>query len=53
MGRGGEIRGAINGYIYRATGATSRPPTHFTPRVIPAHLAAGVPLEEHHILWYR
>jgi glycogen phosphorylase len=53
MDRGDEIPGAINGYVYRATVFTSRPPAHFTPRVIPAHPAADVPLEEHHILWYR
>jgi len=53
MDRGDEIPGAINGYAYRTTVPTSRPPAQFTPRVIPAHPAAGVPLEEHHILWYR
>jgi starch phosphorylase len=53
MDRGGEIPGAINGSVYRATVPASRPPAHFTPRVIPAHPAAAVPLEEHHILWYR
>jgi len=53
MDRGDEIAGAINGYAYRTTVSTSRPPAQFTPRVIPAHPAAGVPLEEHHILWYR
>jgi glycogen phosphorylase len=53
MDRGESIAGAINGYVYRATVPASRPASHFTPRVIPAHAAAGVPLEEHHILWYR
>jgi starch phosphorylase len=53
MDSGDEIPGAINGYVYRATVPTSCPPADFTPRVIPAHPAAGVPLEEHHILWYR
>jgi starch phosphorylase len=53
MDRGEEIPGAINGYVYRATVSAARPPAHFTPRVIPAHPAASVPLEEHHILWYR
>ena len=53
MDRGEEIPGAINGYVYQGSVSTTRPPNHFTPRVIPAHPAAGVPLEEHHILWYQ
>ena len=53
MDPGDEIPGAVNGYVYRVTVPTSRPPAHFTPRVIPAHPAAGAPLEECHILWYR
>ncbi len=53
MDRGEKIPGAINGYVYRATVPTSRPGSHFTPCVIPAHPEARVPLEEHHIVWYR
>jgi starch phosphorylase len=53
MVRGERIPGALNGYIYRCQTLATRPAEHFTPRVIPTHLAASVPLEEAHILWQR
>ncbi len=33
--------------------ATNRPLDDFTPRVVPSHPNVSVPLEAHHILWYR
>jgi len=42
-----------NTYRYEASIKTSRPPTDFTPRVIPALSDAMVPLEAPQILWYR
>lgn len=38
---------------YRATIATSRPADHFTPRVVPFHPDARVPLEVGLIAWQR
>lgn len=48
-----ELSGDINGYIYETTVPNDRPPDHYTPRIIPSHQYANVPLEELHILWYK
>ena len=45
--------GASGGYVYGATVAASRPPTDYTPRVVPRHDDAKVPLEDARILWQR
>jgi starch phosphorylase len=39
--------------IYTVKVRTTRPPGDFTPRVVPAHPGASVPLEAGQILWYR
>jgi starch phosphorylase len=39
--------------IFEVIITTERPPEHFTPRVVPRHPAARIPLEEGHILWFR
>jgi glycogen phosphorylase len=39
--------------IYAADVPTSRPPSDYTPRVVPAHSGAEIPLEGAHILWFR
>jgi len=41
------------GYLYAAQVSSMRPPEHFTPRIIPHHPEAFIPIEESHILWYR
>ncbi len=51
MRQGDRITGAVNGYVYHATVPASRPAWHFTPRVIPYHPAARVPMEAALILW--
>lgn len=51
MHQGEQITGAVNGYIYHATVQASRPAWHFTPRVIPYHPEARVPMEAALILW--
>lgn len=51
MRRTGKIHGAVNGYIYEADVPADRPVQHYTPRVIPFHPAASIPIEESHILW--
>ncbi len=45
------VHGAINGYVYSATIETSRPPDHFTPRIVPHHPNAMTPLECARVTW--
>jgi starch phosphorylase len=45
------IPGASNGQFYEGALPGRRPVEHYTARVVPHHPAAGVPLEENHILW--
>jgi len=51
--RGEPLTGAVHGYCYRGSIPATRPADHFTPRIIPMHPAAQVPLEDSHILWQR
>jgi starch phosphorylase len=54
LGRAEEIPGAVNAHLYRGTtGASSRPSRHFTPRIVPQHPEARVPIEAPFILWLR
>jgi starch phosphorylase len=53
MNRTESISGAVNGYLYTATIPTERPADHFTPRIVPFHPHANVPVEETLILWQR
>lgn len=53
LARGEPLPGAVNGYLYQGSVPATRPADHFTPRIIPAHPAAQVPLEDSHILWQR
>jgi starch phosphorylase len=48
-----RVPGFPNGAIYRATVRTVRPAAHFTPRVVPHHPAARVPIELPLIAWAR
>jgi len=48
-----EQRGGENSWRYTATVPAERPAGDFTPRVIPHHPEAIVPLEAAQILWYR
>jgi starch phosphorylase len=45
------IPGAVNDYYYEAFAPLFRPAEHYTPRIIPYHPDATIPLEENHILW--
>lgn len=40
-------------HLYQGSIQSERPADHFTPRVVPAHPEAAVPLEAHHIVWAR
>jgi starch phosphorylase len=53
MQQGDQITGAVNGYVYHATVPASRPAWHFTPRIIPHHPEARVPMELSLIRWQR
>jgi len=51
MRRQEAIPGAIKGYLFQAECPAARPAHHFTPRIVPYHPEAWVPLEESWILW--
>ena len=51
MQRQADIPGAVNGYLYAVDCPSSRPAEHFTPRIVPFHPEAQVPLEVSLILW--
>lgn len=53
MSRDGAIAGAVNSHRYLGAAPSSRPVEHYTPRVVPAHPEARVPLEESHICWFH
>jgi glycogen phosphorylase len=40
-------------YVYDARIPAQRPASDYTPRLVPYHPAAVVPLEAHEILWQR
>lgn len=51
MKRERPLAGAINGFLYSGEVPASRPPEHYTARIVPFHPAAAVPLEANQILW--
>ena len=53
MNQSEAITGMVNAYLYRCTAPDSRPVEHYTPRIIPFHPCASIPLEISSILWYR
>jgi starch phosphorylase len=53
MERGGAVAGAVNGWLYETTIDNKRPADDYTPRVVPYHPEASVPLEAVQILWFR
>ena len=52
MARGAQLV-AARGFSYSARVSASRPTTDYTPRVVPFHPAAQVPLEQPAIRWQR
>ncbi|HZH48270.1 MAG TPA: hypothetical protein VFD86_00740, partial [Nitrospira sp.] len=53
MSQGEAIPGAVNGFVYAADCPATRPANHFTPRIVPFHPDALIPLEEPLIVWKR
>ncbi len=51
--RGAALAGTANAWLYAGNVAAGRPLSDYTPRIIPAHPLAHVPLEANMILWYR
>lgn len=51
MSRNGELPGTSNGFAYTVRIPASRPASHYTPRLIPHHEHASVPLEAAQIRW--
>jgi glycogen phosphorylase len=52
MKRGDRLFGSANGFTYRVRVPATRPAADYTPRVIPHHDGALVPLESAFILWH-
>jgi len=46
------LSGAAGGYLYAGAIPAGRAPSDYTPRVVPAHPEAAVPLEARFISWY-
>jgi len=53
MERLGPLAGAVNGFFYGARVPTKRAVEDYTPRIVPYHAQAFIPMEEAHILWQR
>jgi starch phosphorylase len=53
MARGRTLDGQANGYEYRVSIPAVRAASDYTPRLLPYHAAAAVPLEAREILWQR
>jgi starch phosphorylase len=53
MRRDGCLHGVVNGHLYRATVPAQRPAEHFTPRIVPYHPDAILPMESARIAWQR
>jgi glycogen phosphorylase len=52
MTRGEPLIGAASGFTYTATIPANRPAADYTPRLVPQHEGASVPLEVPFILWH-
>ncbi len=52
MIRGERLVGAAGGFTYTAVIPANRPAADYTPRLVPQHLGASVPLEAPFILWH-
>lgn len=48
-----QAAGALGAHVYNGLTPAARPPTDYTPRVIPDREGVAVPLEANEILWQR
>ena len=53
MNRDHQLAGTANGYMYTAQAPASRPASDYTPRLVPYHTDASVPLEAPQIRWQK
>ena len=53
MNRGERLVGSENGFTYTAAVPANRPASEYTPRLVPRHEGALVPLEAPFILWHE
>lgn len=53
MERLGPLAGAVNGFVFGARAPAARAAEDYTPRIVPYHPEAFIPMEEAHILWMR
>jgi len=53
MTRGNPLAGSARAFLYSAQVSASRSSTDYTPRIVPWHPGAKVPLEDAHILWFH
>jgi starch phosphorylase len=53
MSRKGSACGAEDEFLYECKAPGDRPAGDYTPRIVPYHPEASVPLEEAHILWHH
>ncbi|MGA8672847.1 MAG: alpha-glucan family phosphorylase [Terracidiphilus sp.] len=53
MNRGERLAGATSAFSYSASVPTGRPVADYTPRLVPRHAGAFVPLEAPFILWHE
>lgn len=53
MKRLGPLAGAVNGFVFGASVPAARSAEDYTPRIVPYHPEAFIPMEEAHILWMR
>ena len=52
MNRSERMVGAANGFAYTAVLPATRPAGDYTPRLVPQHMGAFVPLEAPFVLWH-
>jgi glycogen phosphorylase len=52
MNRGERLVGSVNGFTYTVRIPAARPAQNYTPRLVPRHRNAFVPLETPFILWH-
>ncbi len=53
MNRGELLAGATSAFTYTASVPTNRPIADYTPRLVPQHVEASVPLEAPFIMWHE